>query len=383
MVLNQRFIPTIFCLIVISFLIMESPKAGLVDAMFATEDLTKKYSRLYSQASQGNASAQHRLAVMCRNGEGTLKDPVEAVKWFRKAAEQGKVESQEQLALALLSGNGVGQDDIEAARWVGLAARQNSPSALYMLANMNLTGQGIKKDKQKAYSLFEKSASFGYTKSMLKQADMLIYGKGVEKNVYSGILLYEQAARAGDNLAKFRLPELEKQKLCLFSAKTQLFGKYLKCVSGKELQMKLSERGGIQTEESDKTRKLFNSQAILKGSRDLELNLTKDDRVARIKYVFDLSGDEGQVLDITKLRNMLVRKYGNYQKAEGVLGAGSIRYSWILKDKLNIALHQKSSRSDIHLEYYFSQRLEAFYTQREIEKQKILENSYVVDTEVF
>ena len=40
-------------------------------------------------AEQGNADAQHRLAIMYQNGLGVAVNPELAVKWMRAAAEQG------------------------------------------------------------------------------------------------------------------------------------------------------------------------------------------------------------------------------------------------------------------------------------------------------
>lgn len=40
-------------------------------------------------AEQGNAKAQYTLALCYAEGVGVAQDPVEAVKWYRKAAKQG------------------------------------------------------------------------------------------------------------------------------------------------------------------------------------------------------------------------------------------------------------------------------------------------------
>ena len=40
-------------------------------------------------ADQGDASAQYHLGFCYINGTGVVKNEVESVKWYRKAAEQG------------------------------------------------------------------------------------------------------------------------------------------------------------------------------------------------------------------------------------------------------------------------------------------------------
>jgi uncharacterized protein len=50
------------------------------------------------------------------------KNPVEAVRWWQKAAEQGLGQAQYNLGLAYHSGQGVLKDDAEAYFWINLAA---------------------------------------------------------------------------------------------------------------------------------------------------------------------------------------------------------------------------------------------------------------------
>jgi len=379
-----------FCILSVA-IAMGTANANVVDEALAGGDLSKAYGLAFERATEGSPEAQYQFAVMCRNGQGAEADPIEAAKWFRFAAVQGHLESQEQLALALLSGNGVGQDQIEAAKWLGLAAKQDSPSALYMLANMHLVGEGVRQDNLKAYELFGKSADLGYTKSMIKQADMLIYGRGVKKNIYKAIVLYQEAELAGDHYAKLKNPELDKQKLCLFSAKTQLFGRYLKCVSGKELHRKLFAKGVLLNKKPTKNyQKTYDSSRLIKGSRSLELLLTKNDRIARLQYIFDRNEDANgrsnsavQPPSISKVREMLEQKYGRYHKKEGILGAGEIQYEWLLKDQVTIVLHQQSPLSEMKLAYVIKDRLSEFYADRKMEKQEAASKVLASDADFY
>jgi len=50
-------------------------------------------------------------------GFGIARDPVEAVRWFRKAAEAGNVFAMRSLGEAYKEGVGVAKDEAEAARW--------------------------------------------------------------------------------------------------------------------------------------------------------------------------------------------------------------------------------------------------------------------------
>ena len=76
-------------------------------------------------AEQGFAPAQGMLGTCYYSGCGVEKDPVEAVKWFRKAAEQGRHQSQFNLGMCYMEANNPG----EAAKWFRKAAEQGNENA--------------------------------------------------------------------------------------------------------------------------------------------------------------------------------------------------------------------------------------------------------------
>jgi len=54
-------------------------------------------------------------------GIGVVKNPVEAVKWYRKAAEQGNVDAQLNLGICYYRGEGVLRDHVEAYAYYNIA----------------------------------------------------------------------------------------------------------------------------------------------------------------------------------------------------------------------------------------------------------------------
>ncbi len=58
-----------------------------------------------------------------------MKDQVEAVKWYRKAAEQNFAKAQYNLSVRYATGGGVAKDNREAYKWRLLAARQGDEDA--------------------------------------------------------------------------------------------------------------------------------------------------------------------------------------------------------------------------------------------------------------
>jgi len=81
-------------------------------------EVVKQYRKA---AEQGDPKAQNNLGVCYHNGEGVLKDPVEGVKWFRKSADQGDVLAQLNLGICYVGGFGVLKDSIEAYAYYYLA----------------------------------------------------------------------------------------------------------------------------------------------------------------------------------------------------------------------------------------------------------------------
>ncbi|HEV2448415.1 MAG TPA: tetratricopeptide repeat protein, partial [Candidatus Sulfopaludibacter sp.] len=75
-------------------------------------------SSLRQRAGAGDPKAQAELGFLYDYGAGGVtRDPVEALKWYRKAAEQGDAAGQHGIAAMYFEGRGVQKDYAEAARW--------------------------------------------------------------------------------------------------------------------------------------------------------------------------------------------------------------------------------------------------------------------------
>ena len=71
---------------------------AIIAIVFSTGCTSESDAELVKQfredADLGYPKAQFNLGVMYANGRGGLKNDVEAVKWYRKAAEQGNALAQ-------------------------------------------------------------------------------------------------------------------------------------------------------------------------------------------------------------------------------------------------------------------------------------------------
>jgi len=98
---------------------------------------------LEEAAAQGDALAQHKLALVYDRGIGSRpQNRVEARRLQGLAAAQGLAQAQFRLAVMHDQGHGGPRDQVEARRLYALAATQGWAQAFQNLATMYYTGEG-------------------------------------------------------------------------------------------------------------------------------------------------------------------------------------------------------------------------------------------------
>jgi hypothetical protein len=80
-------------------------------------------------AEQGDANAQCNLGQCYAFGAGVVKDESEAVSWYRKAAEQGNANAKYSLGLCYYLGTGVVKNEVEGYKWILLSIAQGYENA--------------------------------------------------------------------------------------------------------------------------------------------------------------------------------------------------------------------------------------------------------------
>ena len=129
---------------------------------------------LRAAATAGDPWAQLNLGAAYDHGlNGLEPDPIEAVRWYRRAAEAGIAEARFNLAHCLATGHGVARDDAEAAVWMARAARQGLADAQFLLGVMLLEGVGLTADPVQARSWLGRAAGQGQqdARALLQQID--------------------------------------------------------------------------------------------------------------------------------------------------------------------------------------------------------------------
>jgi TPR repeat protein len=176
MIRRIRYSYILWLLVLIPLGSIAADKDKLDEAVKAveTEDFMTAYQLLKGLAEQGNAEAQHNLAILYRQGKGVMRDPEVAAQWFQKAADQGLASAQYYLGHLYDVGEGVEKNSQLAVQWYKKAAEQGEPMAQTNLGVAYAQGEGTKQDIILAYVWFSLAAAQGLTaalenRNLLKQ----------------------------------------------------------------------------------------------------------------------------------------------------------------------------------------------------------------------
>jgi FkbH-like protein len=187
-------------------------------------------------ARAGDPEAQYRLGLAHARGEGVIRHPPDAVRWYRRAAEQGHLEAQFQLSLIFLHGQpGAGEDwyraavacdrqaaewnrdiwfsagmsvpsdYVEALRWSRLAAEQGRAEAQANLGSLYLRGLGCAQDDAAAHHWYELAAAQGNAEGEYGLGMIYANGLGVAVDLAAAARFYALAAEKNNDAAQTAL----------------------------------------------------------------------------------------------------------------------------------------------------------------------------------
>ena len=122
----------------------------------------------------GDAGYQCDLGNMYWEGDGTLKDPKQALYWYKKSAMQGNAEAQCELGLMMMitslrseinnkrTTQKTKRSYIQGVFWLKKSAEQGNAEAQYRLGIAYSNGNGILVDKKKTAYWIKKSFKNGH-----------------------------------------------------------------------------------------------------------------------------------------------------------------------------------------------------------------------------
>jgi len=133
-------------------------------------------------ASQDVPQAQYEAATMYVLGEGTAKDAAQAMIWYRKAAALGYVAANFDIGLMYVDGEGVAADNAEAARWFRTGAELGEKRCQYRLAILYRDGRGVPQDGAEAVKWFRTAVRQRFVAAAEALEAMYRDGQGVDKD---------------------------------------------------------------------------------------------------------------------------------------------------------------------------------------------------------
>jgi TPR repeat protein len=146
---------------------------------------TKSIQVIQEAAERGDPSAQVELGILYESGRGVPLDPVEASRWYRRAAERIY-----EPALFALGRQG---------------AERGEAIAQYNVGNAYYQGQGVSQDTQKAFAWYRRAAAQGHIRAQLMVGLMYEQGRDVPQNYAEALIWYRKTADQGDHGAQLRL----------------------------------------------------------------------------------------------------------------------------------------------------------------------------------
>lgn len=161
-------------------------------------------------AKQGDAKAQHDLAILYAKGEGTKEDFVKAAYWFREAAVQGVANAQYNLGVLYENGLGVAKDEVRALLWYHAAAELNHANAQYNFGIYFLDGRGgMQRNAKEAVRWLKRAADQGVARALHVLGRVHEEGcDDIAPSVAEAVLYYTRAADRGYVEARAELARL-------------------------------------------------------------------------------------------------------------------------------------------------------------------------------
>jgi localization factor PodJL len=166
-------------------------------------------ANLQRDALNGDAMAQHDLALAYVNGRGVPQNYEIAAGWFEKAANAGLERAQFNLAVLYENALGVSQDLKRAFELYRAAAEQGFAPAQHSLGVAYAEGRGTEQDYRAATLWFRRAADQGIVSAQYNLG--MIYEKGLAgpPDPQTAYGWYRRAASAGSEAAVARLAVLD------------------------------------------------------------------------------------------------------------------------------------------------------------------------------
>ena len=163
---------------------------------------------LRAGAQAGLADAQALYGQVLLDGNGVKSDPVEALRWFLRAAHAGHPMAMNMAGRCYDKGWGAPVDKVAAAQWFKAATKAGLDWGMYNYASALGLGAGVAQDEPAALRWFETAAALGHAKSINFVGAFFEEGRIVPRDLAKARDCYQQAAEGGDFRGQFNLARL-------------------------------------------------------------------------------------------------------------------------------------------------------------------------------
>ena len=171
--------------VMLALFVLISPAWAQNSATNKGKDITSlDLGSLQQLAEVGDVSAQMEMAARYFEGKGgVVKDRVQALVWWHKAADRGEAKAKFFIGMMYELGSGVPKDDAQAFAWYLKAAQQG-----YAMGERQKTGYGylhglgVERDYTQALSWYQKAVVHGFAAAEYYLGYMYSNGLGVPKD---------------------------------------------------------------------------------------------------------------------------------------------------------------------------------------------------------
>ena len=155
-------------------------------------------SWLSKAADKSRTDAMRALADIYIKGKGTAPNRAKGQQWLVKASNYGDALAQRKLGDMYFD-----SAPVEALKWYEKAAANSDAQSAYIAAVMYAENFDIKPDSAKAAAFLKQSAEAGIPAAMADYGLMVYQGNGAEKSATKAAEWFQKSAIAGDSEGRF------------------------------------------------------------------------------------------------------------------------------------------------------------------------------------
>jgi hypothetical protein len=167
-------------------------------------------TQLIQDAQRGDAKAQFSLGAYYHLGEvkGIAVNPLQAIKWYCRAATSGSVPAINNLGVMLMKGVGLDPNEKAAAKWLEYAAITSENTFAMVNLGILLTKPAFESSLQnydRAFQLYYRAAKYGSTIAQNNLGCMLARGYGCDKDEKKAMKYFKRSSDGGSAAAKYNV----------------------------------------------------------------------------------------------------------------------------------------------------------------------------------